>query len=60
MIKFVDINTARKSGKNVRFDAKDSNTPYRGFYYLLWKNLNCGDDAIIDRMFEECKWEIEE
>lgn len=57
---FVDINTARKSGKNVRFDAKDSNSPYRAFYYLLWKNIEYGDNDTIDRMFDENRWEIED
>lgn len=53
MGKCVDFNTARKSGKNVKFDAKDSNTPYRSVYYLIWKTLEYGDKCTFNRMMEE-------
>lgn len=53
--KFVDIEEAKTSARNVRFDAKDDNEPYRNFYYLI----STKDSLGVRKMFEERLWEIE-
>ncbi|MGL5767121.1 MAG: hypothetical protein ACRCX8_15920 [Sarcina sp.] len=56
--KFVSFDEARRSGKNVRFDAKDDSDAYKEFGYILVKAGEKGRKE-IDRLFTEDLWEIE-
>lgn len=56
---YVSFDVARKSNKNVRFNATDSNTPYRDIMYLVGKTCDYGDKYTFNRMLCEDLWEIE-